>query len=294
MGWDLARRGPSQGAAVHCRRLTRHDRGLGAVLVGRVIKEEDSSMPDEICSEIVSMVGHEGDPVEAYFTRPVGGGPVPGVVVVHHMPGWDEWTRAVTFKLAVHGFAAIAPHLYSRLGPGSWDDLAAAARAQGGVPDAQVVGDIEGAAAFLRSRPDSNGKVGVIGFCSGGRHAYLAACSSTVLDAAVDCWGGNVVMPPGDLSPNQPVSPIELTKDLHCPILGIFGNDDQYPSPAQVDQTEAELRQLGKDYEFHRYNGAGHGFFATERESYRPEQAVDGWEKVFAFYRNRLGAPTKT
>ncbi|MGP8065529.1 MAG: dienelactone hydrolase family protein, partial [Acidimicrobiales bacterium] len=70
-------------------------------------------MPDEICSEIVSMVGHNGDPVEAYFTRPVGSGPVPGVVVVHHMPGWDEWTRAVTFKLAVHGFAAIAPHLYS-------------------------------------------------------------------------------------------------------------------------------------------------------------------------------------
>ncbi|MGP8163446.1 MAG: dienelactone hydrolase family protein [Acidimicrobiales bacterium] len=251
-------------------------------------------MSDEICSEVVTIVGHEEDPVEAYFTRPVGGGSVPGVVVVHHMPGWDEWTRAVTFKLAVHGFAAIAPHLYSRLGPGRWDDLAAAAREQGGVPDAQVVGDIEGAAAYLRSQPDANGKVGVIGFCSGGRHAYLAACTSTALDAAVDCWGGHVVMPPEDLDALQPVSPFALTRDMHCPLLGIFGNDDQFPSPAEVDRIEAELRRYGKDYEFHRYDGAGHGFFATERASYRPEQAVDGWEKVFAFYRARLGAPEKT
>jgi len=248
-------------------------------------------MAKEICSEVVSIEGHGGDPVEAYFTRPVGAGSVPGVVVVHHMPGWDEWTAAVTFKLAFHGYAAVAPHLYSRLGPGRWDDLAAAARAQGGVPDAQVVGDVEGAAQFLRSQPDSNGKVGAIGFCSGGRQVYLAACMSEALDAAVDCWGGRVIMPKEELTPNQPVSPIELTADMHCPLLGIFGNDDQYPTPAEVDQIEAELKKDDKEYEFYRYDGAGHGFFATDRESYRPEQAIDGWEKVFAFYGRHLGKP---
>ncbi len=251
-------------------------------------------MSDEICSEVVTVIGHNGDPIEAYFTRPVGSGSVPGVVVVHHMPGWDEWTRQVTFRLAAHGFAAVAPHLYSRLGPGRWDDLAAAAMAQGGVPDTQVVGDIEGAAAFLRSQPDANGRVGVIGFCSGGRHAYLAACSSTVLDAAVDCWGGHVVMGPEDLSPAQPVAPFDLTRDMHCPILGIFGNEDQFPTPEEVDRIEAELHKYGKDHEFHRYDGAGHGFFATERASYRPEQAVDGWEKVYAFYGTHLRNPADT
>ena len=101
-------------------------------------------------------------------------------------------------------------------------------------------------------------------------------------------------MPPGELSALQPVSPIELTRDMHCPILGIFGNDDQFPAPEEVDQIEAELRRCGKDYEFHRYDGAGHAFFASERASYRPEQAVDGWGKVFAFYRARLGEPGGT
>jgi carboxymethylenebutenolidase len=247
-------------------------------------------MSREICSEVVTIDGYRGDPIEAYFTRPVGAGSVPGVVVIHHMPGWDEWTAAVTFKLAFHGFAAIAPHLYSRYGPGNWEDLAAAARAEGGAPDEQVVGDVEASAAFLRSQPDSNGKVGMIGFCSGGRHVYLTACMSEAFDAGVDCWGGRVIMPKEELNPKQPVSPIELTAKMHGPLLGIFGNDDQYPTPAEVNEIEETLRKFGKEYEFHRYDGAGHGFFATDRESYRPVQAVDGWEKVFDFYNRRLAS----
>ena len=90
-----------------------------------------------------------------------------------HMPGWDEWIIETTRKIAHHGFAAIAPHLYFREGTGSPDDLGARVRAAGGVPDDTVVGDVAGAMAYLRAQPNSNGKVGVIGFCSGGRHTYL-------------------------------------------------------------------------------------------------------------------------
>ena len=128
-------------------------------------------------AETVAFRGHNGDVGEAYYARPLGGGPWPGVVLIHHMPGWDEWIKEATRKLAYHGLATIAPHLYFRDGPGSPDDVGARVRAAGGVADAQVMGDVAGGMEFLRAQPYANGKVGVIGFCSGGRHTYLAACS---------------------------------------------------------------------------------------------------------------------
>jgi carboxymethylenebutenolidase len=164
-------------------------------------------------------------------------------------------------------------------------------RAAGGVPDDQVVGDVTGAMAFLRAQQNHNGKIGVIGFCSGGRHAYLCACRIADLDAVVDCWGGNVVVDDkSQLNAKRPVAPIDLTEQLRAPLLGIFGNDDQNPNADQVNRTEATLKRLGKSYEFHRYDGAGHAFFNTSRAAHRPEQAADGWEKVFAFLRKHLAA----
>ena len=240
-------------------------------------------------AETIGIPGHNGDIVRAYYARPVTATPVAGVIVIHHMPGWDEWTKEVVRKFAYHGYAAISPHLYSRVGTGRWDDIAAAARAQGGVSDAQVVGDAEGAAAFLRAQPDASGKIGAIGFCSGGRQTYMLACKMKSLDAAVDCWGGRVVVTPDQCTPNQPVPVIDMTKDMSCPLLGIFGNDDGNPDVAQVNRTEEILKEYGKEYEFYRYDGAGHGFFAVDRPGYRPEQAVDGWKKVFAFYEKHLG-----
>jgi carboxymethylenebutenolidase len=241
-------------------------------------------------AETVTIRGDGGDDVSAYYARPLGAGPFPGVVVIHHMPGWDQWTREVVRKFAQNGYAAISHHLYSRMGPGSPDDVAARARAAGGVADAQVVGDVAGAAHFLRSQAYANGKVGVIGFCSGGRHTYLVACSLPHVDAAVDCWGGGVIVDdPAQLSEKRPVAPIDLTENLNCPLLGIFGNEDHSPTPDQVNRTEDVLKRLGKDYEFHRYDGAGHGFFAVDRPAYRQEQAVDGWKQVFAFYGKHLG-----
>ncbi|HWO74053.1 MAG TPA: dienelactone hydrolase family protein [Dehalococcoidia bacterium] len=247
-----------------------------------------------ISTETVKVTGHKGDEIEAYLARPAGDGPYPGVVVIHHMPGWDEWTLEVCWKLAHHGFATIAPHLYSRFGPGDPDDVAARGRGAGGMSDEQVVGDVDGSAKYLRGQPYCNGKIGVIGFCSGGRQAWIVACKLKDIDAVVDCWGGGVIVDdPSQLNELRPVAPISLTPDLNCPLLGIFGNDDDNPSPAEVDRTEEELKRLGKTYEFYRYDGAGHAFFSTDRYRYRPEQAVDAWGKVFAFFRRYLQAPVK-
>src|SRR4051795_7672961 len=137
-------------------------------------------------SEMVSFGGHNGDTAEAYYARPSRSGKFPGIVVIHHLLGWDEWIIEVARKFAHHGYAAIAPHLYFRDGPGSPDDVGARVRAAGGVADAQVVGDAEGASAYLRAQPHANGKVGVIGYCSGGRHAFLIACKSSAFNACVD------------------------------------------------------------------------------------------------------------
>ncbi len=241
-------------------------------------------------AETVAFRGDKHDLVEAYAARPLGEGPFPGMVVIHHMPGWDEWTKEVVRKFAHHGIAAVAPHLYSRYGDGSPDDVAARARADGGVPDDQVVADAAAAAGWLRSHPLANGKVGIIGFCSGGRHAYLVGCRRPDdFDAVVDCWGGNVIVDdPAQLSAKRPVAPIDITEALRAPLIGIFGNEDKNPSPDQVDRTEAVLKKLGKSYEFHRYDNAGHGFFAVTRPNYRVEQANDGWEKIFAFLGRTL------
>ena len=105
---------------------------------------------------------------------------------------------------------------------------------------------------------------------------------------AVELWGGRVVMSKEELNPKQPTSPIEFTKNLSCPLLGLFGNEDRSPTPEQVNQHEAELKKHGKNYEFHRYDGAGHGFFYYDRPAYRIEQALDGWQKVWAFLHKHL------
>jgi carboxymethylenebutenolidase len=245
-----------------------------------------------MAAETVRFRAHNGDDGEAYYARPNDGARYPGVVLIHHMPGWDEWITEAARKLAHRGYAAVAPHLFFRLGPGGPDDLAAKARAAGGVPDDQVVGDVAGAMAYLRARPQCTGKVAVMGFCSGGRHAYLAACRLDGVDALVDCWGGRVIVDdPKELTPNRPVAPIDLTEGIKCPVLGLFGNDDKNPSPDHVSRTEAVLKRLGKTYEFHRYDGAGHSFFSAHRPHYRVEQALDGWNKVFAFLAKHLGAP---
>ena len=239
-------------------------------------------------AETIQIIGHNGDAIDAYVAKPAEGGPFAAVLVAHHMPGWDEWCIEVARRFAHHGYLAVCPNLHHRQGPGTPAEMSARVRDDGGQRDAFVLGDLQGALDHVRGLPDATGKVGIIGFCSGGRVAYMAGCNLE-LDAAVDCWGGNVIPAPDRINENQPTPVIEMTPGMRCPIMGLFGNDDANPDVEQVNAIEAELRKHGKDYEFHRYDGAGHAFFNWAGASHRPQQAADGWEKVFDFYQRHLG-----
>lgn len=237
---------------------------------------------------VSTIAGGGGDPIHAYIARPDGAGPYPGVVLLHHAPGWDEYYREFTRRFAEHGFIAICPDLYERYGHGSPDDVAVLVRGDGGIADDSVVADAAAAMAWIKSQPSSNGKVGIIGTCSGGRHAVLVASRVPGFDAVADLWGGGVIASPEQLSDKRPVAPIDLTADLNAPLLGLFGNDDRGPSPEQVNQHEEVLKQLGKTYIFHRYDGAGHGFFYYHTPAYRQQQAMDGWDKIEDFFNQYL------
>jgi carboxymethylenebutenolidase len=247
-------------------------------------------MGDAIRAETVWIDGANGDELEAYLAQPLDRGKVGGVVVIHHMPGYDEPSKEITRRFAAQGYLAICPNLYSREGKGvSPDDQAAAARAKGGVPDDQLVGDVGGAASYLRALPASNGKIASIGYCSGGRQSFLAACSLP-LQAAVDCYGAFVLYDPPEGAPAR-LRPIgHLAEHLSAPLLGLFGADDKNPTPAEVGELDALLTKLGKDHEFHSYDGAGHGFFSVNRAGYRPEAANDGWERIWEFFGRHLAA----
>jgi len=248
-----------------------------------------TDMYEGMLAETVTLAGAGGELINAYLARPLGPGPFPAMVLAHHMPGWDEWYRETTHKFAYHGFVTVCPNLYFRSGHGSPEDVAAKVRSEGGIPDDQAVGDLGGAMKYLRALPYTSGKVGIFGTCSGGRHAYLSACRLPGFEAIIDCWGGRVVMTPDQLNANFPVAPIDYTGELSIPILGLFGEDDTSPPPEEVAQHEAVLKKLGKDYQFHMYPGAGHGFFYYHRPNYRQAQAVDGWAKIFAFLEKHLG-----
>jgi carboxymethylenebutenolidase len=243
-----------------------------------------------ITSEVITYLGGNGDQIHAYVSRPAGdvSASLPGIVAVHHMPGWDEFYREFSDRLARHGYAVICPNLYERFGHGTPDDIAAKVRSEGGVPDDSVVADCAAAREWLLAQPGSNGNTGIIGTCSGGRHSLLTACRTEGWNAVGDLWGGGVIMSQEELSPARPVAPIDLIPSLSAPVLGLFGNDDKYPTPEQVDQLEAALARNGKEYEFHRYDGASHGFFYYFAPMYRPEATMDGWEKIFAFFGDKL------
>jgi len=246
-------------------------------------------MSEDLRARTIRITGHGGDEIEAYLAQPEGETRRGGVVVIHHMPGYDRSTKEIVRRFAELGYDALCPNLYWREAPGaSPDDAAATVRAAGGVPDERLVGDVGGAAAYLRALPTSNGKVGVIGYCSGGRQSVLAACSLD-LDAAVDCYGAFVTGTPPEGFPVKVTNLVDKLPQLRCPLLGLFGAEDQFPSPEQVKELEQLLTEHGKEFEFHSYEGAGHAFFSPDRPSYNVAAANDGWERIAAFFSAHLG-----
>lgn len=238
-------------------------------------------------AETVMIRGDGGDPVGAYMAKRLGPGLYPGVVVIHEAFGLVEHIKELVRKFAFYGYIAIAPDLFFRENPTDPDDTVAVVQRMGGLPDARVIQDLEGAVSALRSVATCSDKIGCIGYCSGGRHVLLFACNSKSLSAAVDCYGGRVVTE--EVTPNQPRPVIDMISGLNCPLLGLFGQMDKNPSPEHVAALEQELKKYGKEYEFHTYEGdVGHGFFAPYRPSYRQAAAVDGWKRIFDFFGRKL------
>lgn len=241
-------------------------------------------------ARMVMFDSSDGTPVQGYLVSPEGSGPRGGVVVLHHLPGFDRATREITRRIAVLGYDALMINLYWREAPSATpDDAAARARAMGGIADHQVVADACGAAACLRALPTSNGRVGTIGFCSGGRQSVLVGCHVDV-DAVVDCYGAYVTGTPGPDFPLRVTNLVEQLPGLTAPVLGLFGSDDQFPSPSDVDEFEELLTSQGTPHEIVRFDDAAHAFFFTDRDSYRVHAALEGWERIAAFYRRYLAA----
>src|SRR3954453_5793009 len=205
----------------------------------------------------ITITGAGGDDVQAYLAVPDGRGPRGGVVVIHHMPGYDRATKEITRRFAELGYDAICPNLYWREAPGAApDDAAATAGAHGGVPDQRLIGDVGGVAAYLGELPTSNGKVGA----------------------------------PPEGFPLKAANLVDQLPNLRAPLLGLFGNEDSRPSPDQVAELDEILTAHHKPHEFHSYDDAGHAFFAVDRPPSRVAAANDGWQRIATFYGTYLGS----
>ena len=233
-----------------------------------------------------------GDRMPAYLARPEVTGRYPALVVVHEGFGPVEHIDDVCRRFANVGFLALAPNLYHRVGapdPTDFDDVLATTF---GLPDAEAVADLAAAAALLCADPECNGRVGVIGFCSGGRQALLLACSDAAPDAAVDCWGGFVTTANFDeerSTESRPTPPIDLVERLACPLYAVVGEDDANPSPAVADELRRRLTAAGKQFEVEVFEGAGHAFFADYRtDFYREGPAHELWPTLVAFLERHL------
>jgi len=237
---------------------------------------------------MIQYPSQDGTQINAYLSRPAAAGRYPGVVVIMEAFGLIEHIQDVARRFAEQGYIAVAPDMYTREGSPDPSNMDSVFKTMFAVPDTQAVADLEGAITYIKRLPDSNGKVGAIGFCSGGRYALILGCQSTNVDAAVDSAGGFILQ--DQQTPQRPVSPIEMIPTLSCPLLGLFGEEDPNPSPAQAVRMQEELDKHGKTYEFRMYRHAGHAFFADYRPSYRAAAAQDMWHRVLVFYDQYLKA----
>jgi carboxymethylenebutenolidase len=220
-----------------------------------------------------------GGAMPAQLARPETGGPFPAVIVVQEAFGLNQHIADVAARLAGEGYVTLAPDLFHRGGPGrtaGYDDLPKALTLMGELNDQAIVEDVGAAVGFLEKQPSVRAdRIGITGFCMGGRVTYLVACSLPgKIAAAVPFYGGGI--------------PIDRTATLQAPVLAFFGEDDPFIPLDQVRALEAEAKRLGKSLEVVVYPKAPHGFFCDERDSYRPEAAADSWKRLTAFFGRHL------
>ena len=226
--------------------------------------------------------------MEGYLTQPAAEGRYPAVIVIQEIWGVNSHIQSVTDRLPSQGFVGFAPALFHREGRmtgGLYEELEEAFARLMRCTDANIVADVRAAVRYLQAQPFvDKDRIGITGFCMGGRVSYQAACNIPEVKAAAAFYGGRVLQPLGSDGP----APIAQSAKMTAPLLGLFGEEDTNPSPADVATIAAELQKHGKIHEFHIYPGCGHGFHCDGRESYRPEAAKDAWSKAIAWFNTHL------
>ena len=223
-----------------------------------------------------------GGEIPAYRAMPAKGGPFPTVLVVHEIFGVHEHIKDICRRLAKQGYFAVAPLLFSREGDvSSLSDVQAIMQVVAKVPDSEVASDLDATVAWAKSTGKADtSKLGITGFCWGGRQVWLYAAHSQSVKAAV-AWYGPLQIPTSDL---RSKNPIDLASQINAPVLGLYGGADQGIPVAQIEQMRAALKAAGKKSEIVIYPDTPHGFNADYRPSYRPEAAKDGWKRMQAWF----------
>jgi carboxymethylenebutenolidase len=240
----------------------------------------------EVVSESVTVqTGNEKMP--AHLARPASGGPSPAIVVVMEAFGLNDHIRSITNRFAAEGFVAIAPNLYFRVPDNvvAYSDLPGAFRLMGSITDDQVVADMGASIAYLKTRREAKPAVATVGFCMGGRVAFLTACRNSAVKATAPFYGGGMV------TSRQPgvKAPIDYVGELRAPVLAFFGGKDAFIPLAEVDKFRDALKQAGKPAEVVFYPDADHGFMCDDRPSHHPVHAKEAFAKTIAFFKQNLG-----
>jgi carboxymethylenebutenolidase len=234
----------------------------------------------ETSSEMIRVTTPDGN-MPALLAVPKGTGKHPAVIVVMEAFGLNGHIKDVANRIASEGYVVLAPDMYYREGSpvAAYDDLPEAIRLMSGLKDDGIVRDIGAAIGYLRSHgaadPD---RIGITGFCMGGRISFLAACKNNGIKASVPFYGGGI----GGL--------LGEADKLSCPTLLFFGDKDAFIPKDEVEKVASTLKKLGKPAEVKVYPGAEHGFFCNERASYNPEAAKDAWKRLTAFFAQHLGS----
>ena len=235
-------------------------------------------------SQIVEV---ESSPMGVLIFEPEGDGPHPGLVIAQHLPiahtglEKDPFQIAVGERYAAAGYACAMPYLFHWWAPET--DIETK-RAE--FRDDQTVSDLNAAFELLAALENVDAeRIGIVGHCWGGRVAWLGAGRDSRYRACAVFYGGRVKVSFADGAP----APVTLAQNIRCPVLGIFGNEDQSPSPGDVDDYQAALEAANVRCEFHRYDGAGHGFQDFNNpQKYREAQSEDAWRKAIAFFDRNL------